>query len=145
MSYDPAHPDAIPPTAHPKVTHYYGDIERQLFLLAAVVMLVGFFFLHEAIRLPPFLSIAAIVAVVILAGLVSPRQWWLTVANVALSFFGLVIFGFEAFATSSAAVPKALPWVNLLLSVIFLFGLYFSTKTLRWRFGKGRGRLWDKT
>jgi hypothetical protein len=134
--------------AKSRAHHYYGDIERTLFILGGLVMLVGLFFFYQYLPFPSYISLLAIVILVIIAGLLSPRQKWLAVVNMVIAALGSLIFGLQAFVTRLEAdmgyFPAALPWVNLAIALIFLFALYFSTKTLRWRFAKGKERLWEK-
>lgn len=136
------------PFARRHIPHYYGDVERELLLFAGAVMLVGLFFFHQLLPSPMYLSLMAIMVLVVIAGAVSPRQKWLAVVNAAVAFIGGIIFSYEAFTTRAAAqagyYPEVLPWMNLTLAIVFIFTLYFSVKTLRWRFSKGEGRLWDK-
>jgi hypothetical protein len=123
-------------------------IPRPRVLLTGMIMLVGLFFFSEFLPTPLSPSLIAIVGIVVVAGFMSPRQKWLSLVNTALALLGTLIFSYEAFVTRAAAragyYPDVLPWINLLLAVTFFFTLYFSVKTLRWRFGKGRERLWGK-
>lgn len=136
------------PFAKRHIPHYYGDTERTLFLFAGAAMLVGLFFFNQFLPSPLYLSLIAVATLVVMAGFVSPRQKWLTFANTAVAFIGSVIFSYEAFTTRDAAqagyYPAVLPWMNLILAAIFMLTLYFTVKTLRWRFSKGEARLWDK-
>jgi hypothetical protein len=144
------------PTAPPslfrwqRVPHYYGDIERRLFMAAGAIMLFGIFNFRPYIAAPLYLSVLGIVVLVTAAGMISPHQRWLAVGNAFIALTGTVIFGFAAaddrayFTVYESALPAALAWTDLALAMIFLTALYFSVKTLRWRFTKGKIQLIHK-
>lgn len=117
-----------PETEGPK--HYYGDTVRMLFVVAAVLILIA------QVMGGAFLTVAAaLVSVVILAvaaGLTNPVQTWVHWMNSAISAVGLFMSGgvfLTHFQTQSAATVPAI--IALLLTLIFVFALYTSTRTLR--------------
>lgn len=115
-----------------KISHYYGDVVRKLFILAAVVMIGGLPFFINQIDQPLPVALVAIILIGAAAGLTSPRHSWTAVMNVIVAVSGVVIF--ERYAVdwhSSYGVADNFFWINQLLAVIFLFALYFSLKTLR--------------
>lgn len=103
------------------VSHYYGDIVRKLFLAAGVIMLVS---------LPATISLLAVLAVTIVAGLTNPRQMWVMWLNAAVSLAGIVAFEYHAIL-SSGTDPAWLFVVDQVLALLFFFALYYSIKTLR--------------
>ncbi len=110
--------------------HYYGDIVRRLFLAAGVVMIFSLPFVYQFIPLPFILSILTIFGVVFFAGLLSPIQRWLIVHNVMISAGPFILFEFYAVSAYLAA-DESFFLVNQVLALIFIFALYFSSKTVR--------------
>lgn len=118
-------------STHP-LAHYYGDIVRQLLLLAAAVILVAApFYASDLPRELPLNVLAALV-LACLAAFTSPRTVSILYADAVVSGVGMVLF--EIWALSSyqdtSIVAVAL---RQAIALIFLFALYFSGKTLRGR------------
>ncbi len=112
------------------LTHYYGNRVRQLFFVAAGIMLIGLPFVKSELAVPEFLSIVAVVVLDFLAGLTNPKQVWVNWANTVIAGLALVIF--EVFAVRAYGARDAYFFaVNQGLALIFLIALYFNTKTLR--------------
>ena len=115
-----------------RILHYYGDTVRQLFVLAALVMVVSLPFFTEEIGQPLIISLVAILLVGMAAGLTSPRHTWTATFNVFISIGGFLTF--EDYAVdwySRYGSTGSFFWTNQLLAVIFLLALYFSLKTFR--------------
>jgi len=118
------------PIHHPP-KHYYGDIVRILFVVAAVILFAMQF---TGIRLPfsAFGSIMMILFLVIAAGLTNPVQIWIHWINIFISGFCLLLFGglaLSRFQTQAALFPDGV--LIGFLAIMFLIALYCSTKTLR--------------
>ena len=110
--------------------HYYGDRVRQLFFVAAVIMLVGLPFVRDTLALPTYFSVIAILTLDFLAALANPKQRWVNWANTLTAAFAMVIF--EFFAVRSYESQNAFFLViNQSLALLFLVAVYFNTKTLR--------------
>ena len=114
----------------PGPSHYYGDVVRILFVVAAVLILLA-----QVIG-TPFLTaqaaIASAVALIIAAGLTNPVQSWIHWVNSILAAGGLLIcanFVLERFKTSPNFIMDG--WIVLALTVIFVCALYSAIKTLR--------------
>lgn len=116
-----------PPRA---ITHYYGDIVRRLFLAAGVIMLVATPFFAQFLPVPAVLSLLAVLAISVAAGLTNPLQRWAMLLDVAAALIGLVVFEYHAISRF-AEMPPLLFMVDQVLAVIFFFALYFSVKTVR--------------
>ena len=115
--------------------HYYGDLVRRLFMFAAVVMVVGLPFVLNDVPFPLFISLFAILVIGIFAGLTNPKHFWVAILNLLIS--SVAILTFEWIAVD--AYLKQLSFffvINQLLAIIFLFALYYSTKTLRGKMTK---------
>lgn len=122
-------------SARPPV-HYYGDIVRKLFLGAGMLMLVTLAFFGEIINTPLPLSVLAIILVSSLSGLESPNHKWIVMINTLASAIGCGFFQYTAVhyymaSTTNMSIDWAFFVVNELLSIIFFFALYYSSKTVR--------------
>lgn len=112
--------------------HYYGDIVRRFFVLGALIMAITLPFFHEIIPVPTLTSLALIAIVGVMAGLTNPRQAWVALLNVFISLGGVVAFEYYAVSSFDAyGVDSLFFWTNQFLAVIFLFALYWSSKTIR--------------
>lgn len=112
--------------------HYYGDVVRFLFLLAAVIMLITLPFLNPNLPVPLILSILIILTIGLVAGVTNPLQKSTSVITTGISSIALVVFEYYAVTTYLASsFTNLLFIVNQTLALIFLFALYYSTKTLR--------------
>jgi hypothetical protein len=112
------------------IRHYYGDRVRILFILIAAIMLVTTPFLQERLPVPANISIFGVLVLAILAGFVSPRSRVIIVLNFLVSIGTLVIFGSQTIASYKISLDLFF-WGNLIMSVLSLFALYYSSKTLR--------------
>lgn len=122
-------PDS-PLSTHRTLPHYYGDPIRKLFLAAGVVLLVTLPFLHENFSLPGFVSVLLILILVFSAGIMNPKQRWITLVDMLISAFGFTLFAYDAIRKFDHAFDL-LFITNLTLAAIFLFSFYLSTKTTR--------------
>ena len=116
-----------------KITlHYYGDLVRALFLLAAIVMLVTLPFVAYLLPVQFFTSIVVILFLSIFAALTNPKQKWTAILNNIVSIVGFLIMEYYAIISFyQYSVASLLFWTNQILSIIFLLSLYYGTKTLR--------------
>jgi hypothetical protein len=109
--------------------HYYGDVVRILFVCAAVLILaaqvVGGAFLTVGA------SLVAVIVLAVAAGLTNPVQAWIHWANIFISAIGLLASGsvFLVRFRSEDGIQSSI--IALILTLIFVFALYSSTKTLR--------------
>jgi hypothetical protein len=116
--------------------HYYGDAVRVLFIVGGLIMLVFYPFFSSFIKAPTAFSIIGVVALVIFAGLMNPRQKWIMVLNTIISISALAVFEYAAVYTylnlpPAQGVHVVFFWVNQALSLLFFFAAYLSTKTIR--------------
>ncbi|MBS3903437.1 MAG: hypothetical protein KGZ30_03655 [Anaplasmataceae bacterium] len=113
--------------------HYHGRVVRRLLLLAGVIMLVTLPFFIDLIPKPTLLPVVVIIGTTILAGILNPRDFNVTVAHICISAVAIIIFEYYAidrYQTVKTVIDFFFV-INELLVMIFLFVLYFSTKTLR--------------
>lgn len=119
--------DPVPQTP----THYHGDTVRGLFLTVAVLVFTTRFIGTEL----PFTfgaQMLLILTLVITAGITSPAQKIIHYVNMLVSIAGTLTFGGLAF--SRIETTEALfsgEGVVVLIALIFLSALYFSTRTVR--------------
>ena len=115
--------------------HYYGDMVRSLFMLAALVMLLTLPFVNKILPVPLLVSILAILFLGIFAAITNPMQKWTSMINVLISvsaFANFVYYTVDSYYKYS--IQSLLFWTNQTLSIIFLFAIYYSIKTLRGMF-----------
>ncbi|HRH24126.1 MAG TPA: hypothetical protein PK109_00855 [Candidatus Paceibacterota bacterium] len=111
-------------------SHYYGDIVRILFVVAAALL-----FLSQFIGEPFMTSFSALTLAVILvvaAGLTNPVQAWIHWVNIFLSGLSLILFGAIAIARyRETGTMFGSTAIVMILVLVFLFALYNAIKTLR--------------
>ena len=118
------------------INHYYGDIVRMLFIASGLIMIVSYPFFSSFIQAPIAFSIIGFVLLAILGGLINPKQKWIIFLDTLVSVIAFIIFEYAAVYTYLNLSPVQSAhviffWVNQLLSIIFFFAAYLSTKTLR--------------
>ena len=112
--------------------HYYGDMVRALFMLAALVMIITLPFVYKLLPVPLPVSILIILFLGIFAALTNPLQISSVIINAFFSIGAFLVFEYFAIdAYIKYTIINLLFWTNQLLSIIFLFAIYYSTKTLR--------------
>ena len=122
----------------PKVPHYYGDIVRRIFLSVAVIMLATLPFFTERLPVSVPISLLIIILMGIFAGVTNPVKLFPAFIDFAVSLGAVVVFEYYAVRFyQEYSSTDMLFWLNQGFAFLFLFALYFSTKTLR-------GMLLDK-
>lgn len=112
--------------------HYYGDTVRRIFLSAALVMTVTLPFFADSVPVPLELSIFSIPILVLAAGLTNPHQHWVAWGNVVLAVFASMVFQYYAVLAQSDGDVWYFA-VNQILTILFLFAVYYGVKTVRGR------------
>ncbi len=110
--------------------HYYGDEVRMIFLIMAVVILIMTPFFMDQIPLPAYFSVFGVLVLSMLAGLTSPKAKPITYFNFLVSLVSLLVFGYEVIASFDKSFSMFFV-ANLVLAVLSVFSVYFSSKTLR--------------
>lgn len=119
----------------PRIGHYYGDIVRRLFIVAALVMLASLPFLQSFVPLPTFFAILAILIIVLAAGFLAPTQKWMMLTDMIIS--GAAVLVFEDYAVQAYLRNGTAFFVaNQALAIIFFIAFYFAVKTVRGAFFK---------
>ena len=112
------------------VAHYYGDTVRQLFIVAAALLLIAAPFYADTLRSELFYEIAGAVVLVAIAALANPH-------NKSTFMFAAIAAGVGLVVYESWALNKYFDstWVQFILreviALIFLVAFYYSVKTLR--------------
>jgi hypothetical protein len=121
------------PLEYPPVPHYYGDIARRLFLGGAIVMALSLTLETKILPTTFFLTTLTVIALTILAGLTSPKQRSVILADTIVAAGMFVLF--EYFAVYSFSQHNELLYVTFavqqILALNFLVALYFCSKTWR--------------
>jgi hypothetical protein len=114
----------------PSVAHYYGDYVRQIFVVTgAAMLLLAPFLINRAPALLPFV-IGGSIILVILAALTNPKKVWVLMADSLAAGVGIVVF--ESLALAAYASGNWLAFIALeVVTIAFLFALYYSLKTVR--------------
>lgn len=114
----------------PSIPHYYGDYVRQIFVVTgAAMLLLAPFLINRAPALLPFVIGGAIV-LVILAALTNPKKIWVLMADSLAAGVGIIVF--ESLALAAYASGNWLAFIALeVVTIAFLFALYYSLKTVR--------------
>lgn len=113
-----------------KISHYYGDTVRQIFIAAASLMLLAAPFYTDDLSIElPFIVLGTVVIVGV-AALTNPWKSSVISADAITAGTGLIIF--EMWALLEYHSGTMLQFIlREALAILFLFALYFSTKTLR--------------
>jgi len=123
--------------------HYYGDVVRRLFLAVGVVMLTTYPFFRDILTpLPVSLTMLAVLALAFFAGLLNPKQRWVTMLNLGVSAAGVLVFeyyGIKAYGQVGVDARHVTFFVaNQVLALLFLAALYYSSKTVRGQYLGGK-------
>lgn len=123
---------SLPPSLAP---HYYGNTLRVLMIVGGVIMLGTLPFFIDLIEEPIFVSLLSILALSILAGIVTPRQRGIIIIDTIICAAVFLVFEYRAVnAYREFGAIDAFFAVNQLLALIFFLASYFGTKTVRWFF-----------
>ncbi len=113
-----------------RVSHYYGDTTRQIFLVAAALILLGAPFYADDLQVQLPFVVVCTVALVAFAAFTSPRSRLMILADAVLCVAGLIFF--ELWALSAwNRVSATTFFLREIIAFLFLFGLYFSGKSWR--------------
>ncbi|HLC44575.1 MAG TPA: hypothetical protein VJK50_01915 [Patescibacteria group bacterium] len=112
--------------------HYYGDIVRDSFLVAAAVMLLGLPWFIKYLNIPLPISLVSMLALALAAGATSPVLRWTGVVNVVISIVGFLVFEWYAVDAYIQYSPSSKFFAaNQVLAFVLLFSVYYSVKTVR--------------
>lgn len=113
-----------------RVSHYYGDQIRQIFMGLAALMLVGAPFYMDSLRGEFPFAVAGALALAAIGALANPHKRIVFVASAVAAGAGAVIYGAWALYDYHDST-----WTQFVLrqaiALLFLAAFYFSVKTLR--------------
>ena len=112
------------------VPHYYGDIIRNLFIIAGLAMLATLPILKTEVPVSVPFSLVFVLVVGLAAGLTSPHHRWIMAVNAVIAFCGVAMF--EYAAVNLSELWSLFFWTNQFLAIVFFIALYYSAKSLRW-------------
>lgn len=114
----------------PKISHYYGDYVRQIFMGSAALMLVSAPFLAGDIPAALPFEIGGALVIAILGALTNPARQISMLANAIAAGVGIIVY--ELLALNAFYSGAMIAFIEReILAIAFLFALYFSLKTLR--------------
>ncbi|MEK7177072.1 MAG: hypothetical protein AAB719_02170 [Patescibacteria group bacterium] len=112
--------------------HYYGDHVRSLLVAAAVLMTVTTPFFIDLIHKPIFFAILAMLVLVILSGLINPKQRGLVAVTTITSAVSFLVFEYYAITSfKEFGLKNLFFWVNETIALLCLLATYFGTKSVR--------------
>ena len=117
---------------HRRAMHYHGDEARVIFFVGAIVLIVA---QSTGANLPlsTLGSVIGAVVLVIVAGITNPEHSWIHWFNALLAIVGTLLFGTSAVDHYRAGMSVFDPSFTYTeaLSLLSLFALYFTTRTIR--------------
>ena len=112
--------------------HYYGDKVRSLLITIGIIMIVTLPFFTDRIPKPASFSIIAVLAIVILSGLLNPKHKSIIILNTLISAVAFVVFEYYAIATAQVyGASDTFFLVNEAMAILALVATYFGTKSVR--------------
>jgi hypothetical protein len=88
-------------------------------------------FFKDRIPFREHYTVLGVMILAMLAGLTNPKLRSIIILDFIASIFAFLIFGTEALVTYSQFKGDTFFFANLVLSVITIFAIYYSSKTLR--------------
>jgi hypothetical protein len=114
--------------------HYHGDKVRNIYLLMAVIMLISTPFCSAELPVSTTNSVIGILILSLFAGLTTPRSRFIIVFDFLISLAVLFVFGYQFVNSYSAGSIGLFFLSNLVLALLSIAAVYFSSKTLRGNF-----------
>ena len=115
-----------------KMLHYHGDETRIIFIVGAIVLI----FAQSTgahLSISTFSSVIFAIVLVIAAGITNPEQSRIHWFNAFLAILGTLVFGtaaVEHYRAGTSIFSPSFAYTEA-LSFLFLFALYFTTRTIR--------------
>ncbi len=130
MSYDDTVTTTVP--SRKVLAHYHGDEVKTLFVVSALVLIFAQS-TRADIPLSTFGAVTVAAVLVIVAGIINPRQVWIHWVSEVLAVLGTILFGTAAvdrYRGGTSAFAPSFLYIEA-LAVLSLFALYFATRTIR--------------
>jgi hypothetical protein len=119
------------PAVISRIPHYYGDAVRTIFLVCGSSMLVGLAVFASKLPAGMTISLISVMALVIAAGLTTPKRRVTIAADAALSVSAAAAFAVTATREYAASGMSGFYLFNQALALGFALALYLSVKTYR--------------
>jgi hypothetical protein len=114
--------------------HYHGDKLRNIYLLMAVIMLISTPFCSAELPVSTTNSVIGILVLSLFAGLTTPKSRFIIVFDFIISLTVLFVFGYQFVNSYSTGFVGVFFYANLVLALLSIAAVYFSSKTLRGHF-----------
>ncbi len=129
----PNNVEAYKPIGFKKVIRYFGNQVSRLLLVAGLLIIVTHPFFKSSLSstfLP--ITLLAVVVLTFLAGFTNSKHKWIIVVDVIASAIGFVVFSYQSIINyNDGSTYFAFFFINLVISLLFLFAFYFGVKTIR--------------
>jgi hypothetical protein len=130
MSYDENNTTSVP--ARKIRPHYHGDEVKTIFVMSALILILAQS-TRADIPLSTFGAVTVAALLVIVAGIINPKQVWIHWVSEVLAVLGTIVFGTAAvdrYRGGTSAFEPSFLYIET-LAVLSLFALYFATRTIR--------------
>jgi hypothetical protein len=113
------------------VPHYYGNATRAIFIIAAIVLILGLPTVSQYFGIPIIFAGTAIAILAIAAGITNPIQRGSLILNMIVSVFGLLTFIYISWFMYKHEFGGIILELNQLMALLFLIASYLSVKSVR--------------
>jgi len=115
------------------IAHYYGDVVRGCYVVGGFVLLVAVLVDTQLLTFYLSIGVVSILAMVILAGLTSPKTFTILVVEAVGAGIAFLFFEYYAIAAfqNTGSFEDLVFLVRQFLAAIFLLALYYSVKSVR--------------
>lgn len=114
-----------------RLSHYYGDIVRIIFIIIGISMLLWMSVMSNELGIPIGFSIFAVLILGVAAGFTNPTNKASLILNVVVSLFGLACFLYFSYYSFEFNLSNNIEMLNKLAAALFLVASYLSVKSLR--------------
>lgn len=113
------------------IRHYYGDFVRVIFIIGAVLTILGLPTITKTLGVPAIIPIIMAAILAVIAGITNPAQRFSFELNVAISILYFVVFGYVAWSAYEMNLKGIIAFMFQVNTILFLIASYFSVKSLR--------------
>lgn len=113
----------------------YSALIRYIYLAMGVILLLSTAFLKYELPFPSIFPFIIILALIISAGLTTPGLKMVMISDFFVALITFIIFGWQVFVSYNTP-GMVFFWTSLMLSLLAMCALYFSTRTLRYNLFK---------
>lgn len=113
----------------------YPSLIRYVYLAMGVILFISTAFLKYQLPFPSFFSFLIVIVLIVTAGFTTSRFKLVIVSNFIVSIAVFTIFGWQTFLSYNSP-HTAFFWTSLILSLLSMFALYYSTRNVRYNLYK---------